>query len=151
MDTSLFFLINQGLQNSFFDLIMPFITQRYYILFALLAIPAFIKDRRKGFFILCLSLISFAIADAGANMLKHLFERPRPCQALENVRLLVGCGGSFSFPSNHAVNAFAIAATFSHFLRKTAVPMLLIAVLVALSRIYVGVHYPSVVIAGAVL
>src|SRR3989338_6437571 len=151
MDTSLFFLINQGLQNSFFDLIMPFITQRYYILFALLAVPAFIKDRRKGFFVLGLSLISFALADAGANMLKHLFERQRPCQALENVRLLVGCGGSFSFPSNHAVNAFAIAATFSHFFRKTAVPMFFIVVLVALSRIYVGVHYPSDVIAGAVL
>src|SRR4030066_1654388 len=149
MDSSLFFLINQGLQNQFLDLIMPFITQRYYILFALLAVPAFIKDRRKGFFVLGLSLISFVLADASSHMLKHIFERQRPCQVLENVRLLVGCGGSFSMPSNHAVNAFASAAAFSYFFRRAALPMFIIAMLVAFSRIYIGVHYPSDVFAGA--
>src|SRR4030066_928366 len=151
MDTSLFFLINQGLQNPFFDLIMPFITKRSYILFAIFAVPAFFKDSKKSLFVIALCFIALALGDASANILKHLFERPRPCQALENVRLLVGCSGSFSMPSNHAVNAFSVAATFSHFFRKTAVPMFLIAALVALSRIYVGVHYPSDVIAGAVL
>src|SRR4030065_537893 len=150
MDTSLFFLINQGLQNPFFDLIMPFITKRSYILFAIFAVPAFFKDSKKSLFVIALCFIARAFGDASANILKHLFEMPRPCQALENVRLLVGCGGSFSMPSNHAVNAFAVAATFSHFFRKTAVPMFSIAVLVALSRIYVGVHYPSDVIAGGV-
>ncbi len=129
---------------------MPFITKRSYILFAIFAVPAFFKDSKKSLFVIALCFIALAFGDASANILKHLFERQRPCQALENVRLLVGCGGSFSFPSNHAVNAFAIAATFSHFFRKTAVPMFFIAVLVALSRIYVGVHYPSDVIAGAV-
>jgi len=155
MDTYLFFLINQSLQNSIFDVIMPFITRRAYILFALIAIPAFFKDRQKSLLVFILCFIALAIGDASANILKHLFERPRPCQNIvgidsyrEGVRLLIGCGGSFSFPSNHAVNAFAIAATFSHFFRKTALPMFFIAAIVAFSRIYVGVHYPSDVIAG---
>ena len=150
MDTSLFFLINKGLQNSFFDLIMPLLTKRAYLLLVLIVIPVFSRERKKGLQVLGLCLLSFAIADASANILKHVFERPRPCQILEDVRLLVGCGRSFSFPSNHAVNAFAVAATFSHFYRRAALPMFFCAALIAFSRIYVGVHFPSDVIAGAI-
>jgi undecaprenyl-diphosphatase len=64
--------------------------------------------------------------------------------------MLVGCGGSFSFPSNHAVSAFAVAAIFSHFFKKAAPVMFIFAILVAFSRVYVGVHYPSAITAGAV-
>ena len=149
MDTSLFFLINQGLQNSFFDLIMPFITNRSYVIFFLVIIPFFLKERKKGLIAICLSFIALGIGDASANLLKHLFEIPRPCHALEGVRLLVGCGDSFSMPSNHAVNAFAAAAAFSYFFRRAALPMFVVAMFVAFSRVYTGVHYPSDVFAGA--
>ncbi|MEW6713472.1 MAG: glycosyltransferase family 39 protein [Nitrospirota bacterium] len=150
MDTSLFFLINQGLQNSFFDLIMPFITSRSYIIFFLVVTPFFLKERKKGLIALLLSFIALGIGDASANFLKHLFEIPRPCHTLEEVRLLGGCGGSFSMPSNHAVNAFASAAAFSYFFRRASLPMFVIAILVAFSRVYIGVHYPSDVFAGAI-
>jgi undecaprenyl-diphosphatase len=156
MDINIFFFINQGLQNSFFDMIMPFITSNAYIFFFIVIIPVFLKDRKKTLLVTFLCLVALAIGDASANLLKHAIERPRPCQGLagiesyrEGVRLLVGCGGSFSMPSSHAVNAFSIAATFSYFFRRTAIPMFLIASLVAFSRVYVGVHYLSDVIAGA--
>jgi undecaprenyl-diphosphatase len=150
MDTSLFFFINQGLQNTVFDLIMPFITKKAYIFFALVILPLFLKDQRKVLFVIALSLITLTVGDASSNILKYLFQRPRPCHEFENIRLLVGCGGSFSFPSGHAVNAFAVAATFSYFLKRVTLPVFFIAAIVAFSRIYVGVHYPSDVIAGAI-
>lgn len=149
MDKSLFFLINQGLQNPVLDSIMPFITEKPYILFALIAIPVFIKDWKKSLAVIALCFIALLIGDGSANFIKHLFGRARPCQGLEDIRLLVNCGNSFSLPSSHAVNAFAVSATYAHFFRKTALPLLFFAALVAFSRVYVGVHYPADILAGA--
>ncbi|GAB4537091.1 MAG: phosphatase PAP2 family protein [Thermodesulfovibrionia bacterium] len=149
MDTELLYFINRGLQNPVFDTIMPFITERTYIPFLLVIIPVFIKDMKRAFLVMLLCVFAVTIGDISANILKHIIARPRPCHTLKDIRLLVGCGGSFSMPSNHTVNAFTLASTFSHFFKKTAIPMFTVAMLIAFSRIYVGVHYPSDVLIGA--
>ncbi|HMK49658.1 MAG TPA: phosphatase PAP2 family protein, partial [Thermodesulfovibrionales bacterium] len=152
IDKALFFLINRDLQNSFFDLFMPLITKRAYFFFLPFFMWLLIKDKKKAWPVLAIAFSALLITDWTANMLKHCFERIRPCSALEGVRMLVGCGHSFSMPSSHSANAFAFAAPFMIMMKgrvRYAFPV--IAALVGFSRVYIGVHYPSDVLAGALL
>lgn len=149
MDVSLFLYINQGLHNTFLDASMLFITNRGYLLFIAVTTPLFLKDWRNGFLVFALCIAGFIVTDSTVDILKHLIARPRPCEELQHVRLLVPCLASFSFPSGHASTYFAMASIIGYFFRRGAIPAFIIAALVAYSRIYVGVHYPSDVLGGA--
>ena len=65
--------------------------------------------------------------------------------------MLVDCGSGLSFPSSHAVNNFTGAAIISFFYRRQTPYWMAFASLMALSRPYVGVHYPSDILGGAVI
>lgn len=84
--------------------------------------------------------------------LKYIVARARPFDMIEALVPLVERPRDFSFPSGHSGSSFAAAGVFFRGLPKWAgIPMLLLALLISVSRLYVGVHYPSDVFAGIVI
>jgi undecaprenyl-diphosphatase len=95
-------------------------------------------------------LTAAAIAMAANQAISHLlWERPRPLAAHPALtHLLSAPSADPSFPSDHAAVAFAIAFAVLAFSRRTGIGFLVAATLIALSRIALGLHYPSDVVAG---
>lgn len=177
LDKSLFYFINVTLSNPVTDFIMPIITNGkywlpvYIALFIYLIFFNHIKNQeyinrnnnynffknliiynKLGIAIAIILALSAILADQiSANLIKDIVGRLRPCKELENINLLVNCGAGKSFPSAHATNNFAAAVTLSYFFRKYIYIFITIATLVALSRVFVGVHYPVDITAGAIL
>ncbi|MCP4262609.1 MAG: phosphatase PAP2 family protein, partial [Planctomycetes bacterium] len=139
-----------GIQNTFLDALMIFFTKNRFILFIAVLSPLFFKDWRKGLIVFTICVAGTIVASSSVSLLKQLFSKPRPCHTLENVRLLVACNSDFSLPSGHSATSFTIALIIGHLYKQAKIPAFIVAFIVAFSRIYVGVHYPSDVIAGAV-
>lgn len=157
IDRAVFVFVNSGLANPFTDAVMPFITSNDMLrtLYGLaLLLCLWQGDSRLRWLVLFSGLTLLFTDQITANLLKDLIGRPRPCHAesmLPNVHLLVGCGGGKSMPSAHAANAFGQAFLFGLAYRNIRVYILSFASLVALSRVFVGVHYPGDILVGAIL
>lgn len=90
-------------------------------------------------------------ADLLAALIKLAFDRVRPYRVVPEADPLLRSDLGASFPSGHATTAFAGAVILSYLFRRSPAALFLLAAGVAFSRVYVGVHYPSDVIAGAAL
>jgi len=153
-DTCLFYFLNHLIAHPVWDWFWVTITMQKNWILPLLAVVIWLvwKGGGRGRVAVVLALLAVGASDViSARVLKPGVGRLRPCHELENVRLLVSCGGKHGFPSSHAANSFAVAMTLACFYRRYASLCVTLASLVGLSRIIVGVHYPGDVLGGFIL
>ncbi len=154
LDVTLFRLVHEQLRNPFLDQVLPFFSSNLLFAPALLISAVFLvwKGGARGrVFVAMLTLIILVGDGLICNALKHAVGRARPFTVLENVQPLVGRGGSGSMPSSHAANWFAAATVGFIYFRRSLWWVIPVALLIGFSRVYLGVHYPSDVLVGALL
>lgn len=155
IDTKAYHFVHDAIKNSFLDKWMPIVTDinnwKWLLIIGWLAL--FILGGKKGRLVCIIIIVTILLADnLTSYIIKPFFGRIRPNVLLE----ITTEGGqsrsySLSFPSNHAANIFALAMVLSWYYRKLFLLWFTIAVIVGFSRVYVGVHYPLDVVAGALV
>lgn len=95
-------------------------------------------------------LLGILLAALAQHVLKDVFERPRPVVA-DPSTLLVEMPTTFSFPSGHTLLAFCAAGILYSVFPRLAAPVLVLACLIGFSRLYLGVHYVSDIVGGALI
>jgi undecaprenyl-diphosphatase len=163
IDKALFVFINQALSNPAGDLLWPLITNydrlwaiRVPLVIAWVALLVF--GGRKGRTVaIMIPFVLFISDKISSAFIKEWVGRARPCHEIDGVRIiqgihmLVDCGPGKAFPSSHAVNNFAIGTIFASYYPRAKWAFFGCAGLVALSRVAVGVHYPSDIVGGAII
>lgn len=160
IDTQLFLFLN-GKHNPFFDVVMFWVSHKYFWipLYLLIFIVAYKHFGKKILLIALSAVLLIALSDQiSVHVFKNVFLRYRPCNNLEicsQVHLNAGKGGMYGFISSHAANTFALAM-FLSLLFKNRIKyfffwIFLWAAFVSYSRIYNGVHYPSDIVVGGLV
>lgn len=142
----------QGLHRDWLDPIMIFFTTIgeggicWIILSIVLALLP--RTRKCGLTMMAAMALTFLL---GNLFLKNLIARPRPCAVDTSVTLLVPFPAEYSFPSGHSSNGFTAAAVIFAFYHRAGIAAILLAALIAFSRLYLFVHYPTDILGGMLL
>jgi undecaprenyl-diphosphatase len=158
LDIDIFLFLN-NINSPFFDNIMWFISGKFSWLPLYLAVLFFLgkRYRLKSIVVIILLILVITLCDQiSVHAFKEVFQRLRPCHNpnITNIHIVNDhCGGSFGFVSSHAANAFGFAVYTLLMFSKRNYSLLIIlwAVIVSYSRIYLGVHFPADVIGGAIV
>lgn len=107
------------------------------------------KSSRKTGIAVLLSLVFCLLM--GNAFLKNVVARPRPCWRFPDIEMLIAVPRDYSFPSGHTMSSFAAAASVYIWDKKWGMAALAGAVIIAVSRLYFYVHYPTDILAGALM
>ena len=144
--------IRNTITNPFLDVIVPVITDFCeggigWIIMAVVLL--FFKKTRKIGITMAVSLVLGLLL---CNLtLKPMIARTRPFVYNPNIQLIVKQPGEYSFPSGHSTTSFLCAYVIYLYSKKWGIPALIFAGMIALSRLYLYVHYPTDVIIGSLL
>ncbi len=151
LDQRILLLIQQYMRSGTLDSLMVFFTRLgnwglvwIFLAGALLIYP---KTRHTAVLTLTALFLTFLMGEA---FLKNLIQRPRPID--ETIRtLLFHLPVTYSFPSGHAASSFAAAGVLAKHFRQHAILLYGLATVIAFSRVYLTLHYPSDLLAGLLL
>lgn len=153
LDGNLLLWIQEYIRNDFLTPVFKGITHlgdEGYVWIAIAVVLLFVKNYRKVGLMVGGSLLGSLFFN---NMLiKNIVARPRPYRMLEELTILIPEPGEFSFPSGHTSSSFAAGVVLYLMLpKKYGIPAMVLAFLIGISRLYVGVHYPTDVLGGMVM
>lgn len=142
----------QGMHTEWLDTIMIALSTigNAGIIWIILSIVLAIipKTRKCGLTMMCSMALSFVV---GNILLKNIIGRARPCSIDTSVSLLIPFPSEYSFPSGHTLNGFTAAVTLFLFHKKSGIIAIIIAGLIAFSRMYLFVHYPTDILGGIII
>lgn len=161
-DRKMFFLVNNGTANGFFDTVMPFVRESniWIPLYLFMLVFAAVNFGKRGLLWMLFVICTVGLCDiVSSHLIKEHIFRLRPCQdpaLADRIRILANyCPRSSSFTSSHAANHFGLAVFFVMTLRQYTSAWINLffawALIICFAQVYVGVHYPIDVISGGIL
>ena len=153
LDGGFLLFLQESVRNPILNSIVIFITSLgnggmiWIVATILLLIP---KKTRKIGIMSAVALLGSLIINN--NIIKNLVRRPRTFVKFTDLQIIIPTPSEFSFPSGHTASSFAAASVFyRHLPKKLGITSVVLAGLIGFSRLYVGVHYPTDVIAGVIM
>lgn len=152
LDINILHFIRNNFSNVFMDKLMILVTSlgdKGLIWIAIALILLAIKKYRKVGVILLIALLITSLF--GEGIVKNIIQRPRAFITYPDISILINPPTSFSFPSGHTASSFAAAVVLGYYFKNWRFLFYFFATLIAFSRLYLFVHYPSDIIVGIIL
>ena len=150
---SILLWIQNNLRSGFLDPIMKAITMLgdKGLIWILITLALLIARRTRKLGVMCAASMVFGLIVTNL-IIKNWAARIRPYEMVQGLNCIVPLAKDWSFPSGHTTNSLACAwVLFRKAPKKFGVPALILAILIAFSRLYVGIHYPTDVLGGTLI